>query len=54
MNNAAAEVNGVMKVVLAKQAGTIFIFNIALYTDEHSGAANYSQRTQTKCHQMKH
>lgn len=54
MNYAAVEMNRLMKVVAAEQTSTIFIFYVALYTDEHLEAENYPQRTLTKYYQMKH
>lgn len=54
MTYAAVEVNSLMKVVAAEKTSTIFIFYVALYTDEDSEAANCPQGTLTKCYQMKH
>lgn len=54
MNYAAAEVSSLMKVVVAEKASTIFIFYVALCTDDDPEAANCPHRMQTKCHQTKH
>lgn len=53
MNNAAVEVSRLMKVMDAEQSRTIFIFYVALFTDEDLEAAKCPQRTLTECHQMK-
>lgn len=43
-----------MKAVVAEKDSKIFMFHVALYSEEHSGEAKYPQRTQLECHQMQH